>query len=225
MSTTGQSARGAIGDSTAVLAAALGRLSALARQPVPDDLRAWADRCQAAAGFPLLGAGRCAEPYVALQWNGERAERAGLGVPDLIVLTGLLAAWQHRRTLGDLEVAVGRAFQVRADSVAGALELGAPVTTDVVTAAVCAGVLSGVPECELAALADVAGTLMQVQSSAATHTAAGHTAAAGWLAVQVHLSGLVAYPGAFADTVTTATFPASEHDPGTQVRALVDGLR
>lgn len=204
-----------------VLAAAVARLSALARQPVPADLLAWADRCQVSSGFPLLGTARCAEPYVALQWNGEHAARAGLGLPDLIVLTGLVAAWQHDRTLADLESAATHALRLRADL--PSVHAGAPVTADVVTTAVCAGVLSGVPEDGLGSLVDLAGTLLQVRP--AGHVAAGHTAAAGWLAVQVHQSGMVAYPGAFADTVATAAFTAPDLDADSPVRTLVDSLR
>lgn len=218
---------------------ALRRLGDLAGQSVPDELLAWADRCHTVAGFPLLGTARCAEPYVALQWNGERVSRAGLGMTDLVVLTGLVAAWQHDRTLGELQAAVDRALQVRADVVMP-LAADAPVTADVVTAAVCAGVLAGVPEDELTTLVDLAGTLLQVQTSETTHTAAGHTAAAGWLAVQVHLAGMVAYPGAFADTVATAaldTVAPGTDTPGTDAlasrdltattpaRTFVDGLR
>lgn len=208
---------------------ALHRLGALARQSVPDDLLAWAHRCHTATGFPLLGAGRCAEPYVALQWNGERAARAGLEVTDLVVLTGLVTAWQRDSTLGDLQTAVARALQARADLVSP-LAMDAPVTADVVTTAVCAGVLSEVLEGELTTVVDLAGTLLQVQSSQTTHTGAGHTAAAGWLAVQVHRAGLVAYPGALSDTVATAALDPTALDPRdleatTSARTFVDGLR
>jgi hypothetical protein len=202
-------------------------------------LQAWAEESHVASGFPLLGTDHRAELYVALQWNGERAARAGLGLPDLVVLTGLVTGWQEDRTVVELETAVGRALGMRAGTVSAALDTGAPVTADVVTTAVCAGVLGGVPEEELALLVDVAGTLLQVYPDgvatlegtgdhtgwiAARSTAAGHTAAAGWLAVQVHLAGLVAYPGAFADTLATATVPLAELEPATRVRAFVAGL-
>lgn len=221
---------------------AVTRVSALAREAVPGDLLAWADRCSSHEGFPLLGTGRSAEPYVALQWNGERAARAGLMIADLVVLTGLVTAWQLDRTVGDLHAAVDGALAVRASTVTPLLNTGAPVSADVVTTAVCAGLLSGVPEDEVPTLADLAGTLLQVSplaveagtaglagrtvgGPAVAATAAGHTAAAGWLAVQVHLAGLSAYPGALADTVATAGYPTVELDPAAPVRALVAGLR
>src|SRR5690606_13186822 len=218
-----------------VVPSALARLEALSRQLVPSDLLGWAERSHQAAGFPLLGTDRQAEPYVALQWNGERAARAGLGVVDLVVLTGVVTGWQQDRTIGDLARAVARALEERARAVSTRLDAVAPVTADVVTTAVCAGVLSGIPEGELSALVDLAGTLLQVRpaplsgtalpatqaltdDTASGHTAAtaaGHTAAAGWLAAQVHLAGMVAYPGAFAETVATAAFTSADVDTAT----------
>src|SRR5690606_24775083 len=134
-----------------VVPSALARLEALSRQLVPSDLLGWADRSRShqPTGFPLLGTDRQAEPYVALQWNGERAARAGLGVVDLVVLTGAVSGWQQGRTIGDLERAVARALEERARAVSTGLDAVAPVTADVVTTAVCAGVLSGIPEEDL----------------------------------------------------------------------------
>lgn len=216
-------------DGGAVVGAAFDHLRELTHQPVPADLEAWAARCHRTPGFPLLGVDRESEPYLALQWNGERAARAGLELVDLVVLTGLVTAWEQDRSFGDLVSAVSGALTARHDLVPAVLSAGSVVTADVVTTAVCAGLLSGVPVTNLTQLADVAGTLLQVQpvTSATPESraaAAGHTAAAGWLSVQVHLAGLVAYDGAFADTVATATFPCDAPHPAIPVRDLVAGL-
>lgn len=215
---------------SSVVGTTLDRLRVLAHEPVPAALGAWTLRCHHAPGFPLLGTDREAEPYVALQWNGERAARAGLGLLDLVVLTGLVTAWEQDRSVGDLVYAVTGALAARRDMVPATRSVGAAVTADVVTTAVCAGLLSGVPVEGLPPLTDLAGTLLQVLPQTAftpdsKAAAAGHTAAAGWLAVQVHAAGLVAYPGAYADTVATAALPFAVPDPLTPVRALVAGLR
>ena len=214
----------------AIVHGALTRISALSGGAVPDDLGEWARRCGAEDGFPLLGTGILAEPYVALQWNGERAARAGLAHADLVVLTGLVTAWQHDRSVGDLQEAVTRALAGDVLNATAVEAQGAPVTAGVVTTAVCAGLLSGVAEEELPALVDVAGTLMQVrpatvESVPGRSAAAGHAAAAGWLASQVHLAGLTAYDGAFTDTVATATLPADGPSLATPVRQLVEDLQ
>jgi hypothetical protein len=213
----------------AQVSAALAALRAVARQEPPDDLRAWADRCDAPSGFPLLGTDRRAEPYVALQWNGDRAARAGLGRREVVILAGLVAAWEHDRTTSELADAVATALDLGAEAVRAA-GADSPVTYDVVPAAVAAGLLSGVPEDDLPTLVDLTGTLMQVTPLTSTAQsramAAGHCAAAGWLAVQTHLAGLVAYPGAFADTVGTAGLPDTQQPltDETPVRTVIEEL-
>lgn len=211
-----------------VVAASLRRLADVARQTVPPDLAAWAAQCGSEAGFPLLGTSVRAEPYVALQWNGERCLRAGLAGEDLVALTGVVTAWLHDRSVGDLQAAVTRALGELPGGT-GAATAGVPVTAEVVRTAVCAALLSGVREAELPELIDLAGTLLQVRPRIAGATqgagsAAGHTAAAGWLASQVHLAGLTAYPGALTDTLATATLPPDGPALATPVRQLVEGL-
>jgi hypothetical protein len=200
------------GGGWAPLAGALRALDRLAGSPAEADLGAWATRIHDADGaVPLPGTGLRAAAHPGLLWAGERCSRAGLGAPAQLALVGLVVGAEHARSAADLSRALQAGLAV-ADAlderIAAAARPAALPTAGVVPAAACAAVLAGVPLSDLAAVLDVAGSLMAVMPPDATAGAwPGHSCAAGLLAVRAWSSGLTGMPDGLGHTVATVTGP------------------
>jgi hypothetical protein len=184
----------------------LRRLAALAAVPPPAALRPWAESVAADDGaLPLLGTGRRADPYPALQWNGALLRRAGAPSDDGLVLVALAAA-PPGATRGDVArgLAAGRAVDAQLPSGGGA---PAVPTVRVLAAAACAAVTAGADPAGLGELLDLAATLVVVTppgggSAVEEDLWAGHALAAGWLAPVLAGVGLTTSPGSAAETLT-----------------------
>jgi hypothetical protein len=191
---------------------ALRQLESLAATMPDPDLLAWSARLAVDGGdLPLLGAGAAAAPFPALLWNAERCRRADLGLGAPLTLVGLVAGAANGRDATTLARAVAAAAAV-ADAVRPLGDHGgtAGATTDVIAAAVCAALLSGVPRARLAELLDTAGSLMAITAPGTSDLVvagrwAGHAAAAGWLAVRVWTAGVVGIAGGLAHTLAVVT--------------------
>ncbi len=191
------------------LARAEAELSTLARATTDPDLAELARR-QEAGGTPLLGTSLRAQVYAALLWNGERFERLDAAWPARLVFL----------TLSTPDGGLDRERMARAIAVGEALRRTWPqdpespvadLTTSCVGAAVCAAIAGGIPDADLEAIAEVAAALMLVTPVQATvqvrETHAGHALAAGWLAVELYRSGVVAAPGTAAEVLHTRVAP------------------
>ena len=185
-------------------------LEALARGPVDADLAILSAQ-QEPGSVPLLGTNNSAAPYAALLWNGARFER-------------LDVAWGTRLAFVAVTAQGAPAF---GDSLVPAVEAGealwthwppptptaavAALTTDAVSAAVCAAVATGHLGAGLAAVAELASALMVVGPTASDPQLralqAGHSLAAGWLALQLHVCGLLAAPGTAEEVLLTREMP------------------
>jgi hypothetical protein len=178
---------------------ALGALERLAVSPPEADLAAWAARIATADGaVTLFGTGLHAAPYPGLLWAGERCARAGLGVEVMTTLVGLVVGAEHGRSPADVSRAVHAGLAVAGE----VARPGSLATVGVVPAAVCAAVLAGVPDSDLPAVLDLAGSLMAVAPpDGPAGPWAGHAAAAGWLAVHTFTSGLVGMPDGLGHTL------------------------
>jgi hypothetical protein len=154
--------------------------------------------------LPLLGTGRRADPYPALQWNGALLRRAGAPVADGLVLVALAAA-PPGATLGD--VARGLAAGLAVDADLPPVD-GAPAvpTVRVLAAAACAAVTAGADPAGLAELLDLAATLLVVTppgggTAVEEDLWAGAALAAGWLAPVLAGAGLTTSPDSAATTL------------------------
>lgn len=180
--------------------------------PVPPALAALAEEIGGPDGdLPLLGTALWADGHEALQWNAVRCGAAE--VPDVALLVAGMA------TTGDADLAsaassgelchavsAGRAVAAAAEALAGDTPVR-PSYGVLGVAAACA-LLSGVTEEEdLAAVLDLAASLMVVGAGDGDHgdvalPAAGHVCAAGRLAVLLRRAGVTPLPGAVAHTVS-----------------------
>lgn len=178
------------------MTAALRALERLAATPPEADLSAWAARIATADGaVALLGTDLRAAPYPGLLWSGERCARAGLGAEVMTTLVGLVVGAEHGRSPAD----VGRAVRTGLAVAGEVARPGSPASVGVVPAAVCAAVLAGVPDSDLPAVLDLAGSLLAVTPPDGPW--AGHSAAAGWLAAHTFTTGLVGMPDGLGHTL------------------------
>jgi hypothetical protein len=149
--------------------------------------------------LPLLGTGRRADPYPALQWNGALLRRAAAPADDGLVLVALAAA-PPGATLADVArgLAAGRAVDADLPPVDGA---PAVPTLRVLAAAACAAVTAGADPAGLAELLDLAATLLVVTppgggTAVEEDLWAGAALAAGWLAPVLAGAGETSASGA-----------------------------
>lgn len=182
-------------------------LAALTALEPDEDLQATAAQ-KDPGPTPLLGTPHTAETYSALLWNGERFERHGV-------------SWGARLLF------VARASGGRPDRVAAGVQAGeamrvtwppeptttpvAGLTVDTVSSSVCAAVSDGLEGEAVEQVAELAAALMLITPAAPGSELAGlhagHALASGWLAVQLHRSGLVAAPGTSAEVLATRETP------------------
>lgn len=218
----------------ALVGAALRALDRIAASPVDDDLQRWAGRIGAPEGLvPLFGTGLRAPAYPGLLWAGERCARTGSGREVSIALVGLAVGAEHSRGAADLSRAVRAGLAVAhalEDRFAAVRDPAGVPTRDVVATATCAAVLADVPPGDLAAVLDLAGSLMAITPPVAESAGAwsGHSAAAGWLAVRTWSSGLVGMPDGLDHTLTTVATPddpPGEPPQDVAVSALLERLR
>jgi hypothetical protein len=160
---------------------------------------------------PLLGAGRRSAPYPALLWNGDRASSAGLGPPASLTLVGLVTGQDHESDATRLVRGVRAGLAIRDSRLwpgTGVIGPTASVTTDVISAAACAAVSTGMGLGEVAKVLDLAGSLMIIKPASSVGSAnmsgqwSGHALAAGWLAVQLHRAGVSGMSGGLEHTLT-----------------------
>ena len=185
-------------------------LEALARGPVDADLATLAAQ-QERGPVPLLGTSNSAAPYAALLWNGARFERLDIPWGTRLALVAVTA--QGARTFGDSlvpAVEAGEALRTLWPPPAPTAAVAA-LTTDAVSAAVCAAVATGHVGADLAAVAELASGLMVVGPTVGDPQLralqAGHSLAAGWLALQLHVCGLLAAPGTAEEVLLTREMP------------------
>jgi hypothetical protein len=209
--TTSAAAAPGLSDATAWATAARADLEALAEQSVDADLVGLVTQ-QEPGPVPLLGTGNTAAPYPALLWNGERFERLGVPWHTRLAFVAVTAASPARLSQEDLAGALQAGVAMRTlwpsppppTAVAG-------LTTDTVSAAVCAAAATGHSGAQLAAVAELAAGLMLVSptpSDPELHgVQAGHSLAAGWLAVQLHLCGVLAAPGTAEEVLSMREAP------------------
>lgn len=194
-------------------------LAGFAALPAPEgSLAAWAARVGTPEGeFPLIGTGTRAETYVALQWNGERCASLGPAVGPTLV--GLAVGTNRRRSAAQLSAAVDAGL-------AAVTEVPVPpalLSTGVLAATVCAAQMAGIPENELAALLDLAASLMVIGPPG---VAPGHDPAAAWLALQAWDAGITGMPGGLAHTLSVVSDGLPDHTPpDLDVVDLVEALR
>lgn len=191
-------------------AGAAAELETLARAPVDADLATLAAQ-QEPGPVPLLGTPKSTAPYAALLWNGGRFER--LDVPWGTRLAFVAVTAQGAPAFGEsLVPAVEAGVALRALwPPPAAPEAVAALTADAVSAAVCAAVATGLGGADLAAVAELASGLMVVGPTVGDPRLralqAGHSLAAGWLALQLHLCGLLAAPGTAEEVLLTRETP------------------
>jgi hypothetical protein len=177
----------------------------------PDaDLRALAER-QSPGDAPLIGTASTTDAYASLLWNGEWMERLGVPWRTRLVLLAQIAAGEPAPE-SDLGAALGAGETMRLLwPPAAAPHPVAELSYDTVAAAICAAMASGIPNGELTSLAELAAALMVVapsQGHLAPHGLnAGHSLAAGWLAVQLHRCRVLAAPGTGAEVLSTREAP------------------
>jgi hypothetical protein len=182
-------------------------LAALTALEPDEDLQATAAQ-KDPGPTPLLGTPHTAETYSALLWNGERFERHGV-------------SWGARLLF------LARASGGRPDRLAAGVQAGeamratwppeptttpvAGLTVDTVSSGVCAAVSDGLEGEAVEQVAELAAALMLITPAAPGSELAGlhagHALASGWLAVQLHRSGLVAAPGTSAEVLATRETP------------------
>lgn len=191
------------------LAQAEAELSRLAGAATDPDLVELAER-QEAGDTPLLGTSLRTQVYPALLWNGERFERLRAPWPARLAFLTLATTGEGFDSPRSARaIAVGEA--VRRSWPQDPEDPVADLTTSSVGAAVCAAIAAGVPDEDLEAVAEVAAALMLVTPLRPTaevrESHAGHALAAGWLAVQLFRSGVVAAPGTAAEVLLTRVAP------------------
>jgi hypothetical protein len=196
--------------SRAVAARARADLASLAEQRVDIDLAVLATQREPGP-VALLGADVTAAAYPALLWNGERFERLGVAWATrlaLVALTSAGAEMSGERLGAAIEAGVAVQRLWPPPLPAGAV---AELTTDAVSAAVCAAAAIGHTGPDLAGVAELAAGLMlagpAVGTSQLDGLQAGHSLAAGWLAVQLHLCGVLAAPGTAEEVLSTREAP------------------
>ena len=189
---------------------ALAGLEELRELPLPDDLRQWgSDLATPDGALPLLGLGVRAAMYPGLLWNGARLSRAGATSAEAMTVVGLTCGGGSAADLVRGVVA-GAAVLTSAAALAGdGMVVGVP-STDVLAAAACAALACGADRDDLPAVLDLAATLMIVTAPRSSGDVErgrwhGHCLAAGWLAPQLAVAGLVSVPDAVAHTVSTVT--------------------
>lgn len=185
-------------------------LETLAWAPVDADLATLATQ-QEPGPVPLLGTPNTTTPYAALLWNGGRFERLDVPWPTRLAFAAVTA--QGAAAFGErLVPAVEAGVALRAlwppPAAPGAV---AALTADTVSAAVCAAVATDHAAADLAAVAELASGLMVVGPTVSDPRLralqAGHSLAAGWLAVQLHLCGFLAAPGTAEEVLLTREAP------------------
>lgn len=205
-----QAVSGAAGASRPPCSATGAELETLARAPVDADLATLAAQ-QEPGPVPLLGTPHSTAPYAALLWNGGRFER--LDVPWGTRLAFVAVTVKGATEFGEsLVPAVEAGVALRALwPPSASTEPVAVLTADAVAAGVCAAVASELGRAELAAVAELAAGLMvvgpTVEDPRLRALQAGHSLAAGWLAVQLHLCGLLAAPGTAEEVLLTRETP------------------
>jgi hypothetical protein len=113
----------------------------------------------AGGAVPLLGADRRSAPYPALLWNGDRASSAGLGPPASLTLVGLVTGQDDETDATRLVRGVRAGLAVRDNRLWPGERVIAPtasVTTDVISAAACAAVSTGMGLGDVAKVLDLA---------------------------------------------------------------------
>jgi hypothetical protein len=185
-------------------------LDTLARAPVDADLATLATQ-QEPGPVPLLGTPNTTTPYAALLWNGGRFERLDVSWATRLAFVAVTA--RGAPAFGEsLVPAVEAGVALRAlwppPAAPGAV---AALTADAVSAAVCAAVATDHADADLAAVAELASGLMVVGPTVSDPRLrtlqAGHSLAAGWLAVQLHLCDLLAAPGTAEEVLLTRAAP------------------
>lgn len=185
-------------------------LETLARAPVDADLATLAAQ-QEPGPVPLLGTPNTTAPYAALLWNGGRFERLdvpwGARLAFLAVTTQAVPAFVESLVPA---VEAGVALRALWPPPAGPGAVAA-LTADAVSAAVCAARATGHGNADLVAVAELASGLMVVGPTVSDPRLralqAGHSLAAGWLAVQLHLCGVLAAPGTAEEVLLTREAP------------------
>lgn len=188
---------------------AVARLVVLVDAPVPDDLDRWGRALLAPDGpVPLIGLHGGAAAYPALLWDGARLARAGLGLPEGLVLLAAVTC-APEAPADSLAQGVGAGLAVDA-ALRSACEQDAPAraTTAAVAAVACLAAAAGADDARTVEALDLAGTLMviglpQDPGPVERSLQLGHALAAGWLAWQLSGSGITSMTDAVGHTLAT----------------------
>jgi hypothetical protein len=153
----------------------------------------------------LLGTALTAAPYAALLWNGERFHRESIRWSTRLTFLALTVVGPDAPDAALTPAVRGGETLRQLWPPAPSSLVTAGLTTDVVSAAVCAALASTISEEGMASVVELAASLMlvtpTVPSSQLAGMHAGHSLAAGWLAVQLHHCGVVGAPGAATDVL------------------------
>lgn len=182
-------------------------LAELATLEPDEELTALAAR-QVPGPTPLLGTPHTAATFAALLWNGERFERHGLPWGARLLFLARVCAGEPDGV--DAAVRAGKSMRDAwppsrpSNPVAG-------LTTDAVASSVCAAVACGLDDEAVQQVTELAASLMLVTPTEPSRELAGlhagHALASGWLAVQLHRSGVVAAPGTLSEVLATREAP------------------
>jgi hypothetical protein len=183
----------------------LAELGGLVHRPVDADLRAVVPQ-QDEGQMRLVGTALSASAYPALLWSGERFHRESTRWSARLAFVALtIAGIDAPKTALAPAVRGGETFRTLwPPAVPTAAHAG--LTTDAVSVAVCAALASGISEEGLESVVELAASLMLVTATvpspelAGMH--AGHSLAAGWLAVQLHRCGVVEAPGTVTEVLS-----------------------
>ncbi len=160
---------------------------------------------------PLLGAGLRSAPYPALLWNGDRASNAGIGPCASLTLVGLVMGQGDEADATRLVQGVRAGLAIQDSRSWPGQRVIAPTaaaTTDVIAAAACAAVSTGMGLGDVTKVLDLAGSLMIIKPASSVGSAemygqwSGHALAAGWLAVQLHRAGVSGMSDGLGHTLT-----------------------
>lgn len=182
-------------------------LAALTALEPEEDLQATAAQ-KDPGPTPLLGTPHTAETYSALLWNGERFERYGVSWGARLLFLARASGGRPDRAAAG--VRAGEAMRATWPPESTTTPV-AGLTVDTVSSSVCAAVSDGLEGEAVEQVAELAAALMlitpEAPSSELAGLHAGHALASGWLAVQLHRSGLVAAPGTSAEVLATRETP------------------
>ncbi len=184
----------------------LAELGGLVHRPVDADLRAVIPRPDA-GHIPLVGTALSAPAYPALLWNGERFHRESTRWSTRLTFVAMtIAGMDAPKTALAPAVRGGETFMTLWPPAAPAAAR-AGLTTDAVSVAVCAALASGLSEEDLESVVELAASLMLVTPTVPgpelAGLLAGHSLAAGWLAVQLHRCGVLEAPGTATEVLLT----------------------